>query len=973
MFVNKLKYVILCIPFNLPTYMPLSWNEIKTNAIAFVKQWEHETSEDAEAKSFWDSFFEVFGISRYRLASFEKPVKKQDGRQGYIDLLWKGVMLVEHKSKGKDLDRAYRQATDYFVGLKEHELPRYVLVSDFARFKFYDLETDTSHEFALIDLINHLHLFSFMAGYQQHTYQETDLVNIKASTLLGILHENIKEAGYEGYELDMYLVRLVFCMFADDTGIFEKHIFWEFLDKKTDEKGKDFGQQLLIFFDILNLAQEKRVKNTPDYLTHFPYINGGLFEERLRPIFFDANMRDKVLEACALDWGKISPAIFGSMFQAAMNPVERRNLGAHYTSEKNIQKVIRPLFLDELYAEFEQAKLSRGKLEALHTKISNLHFLDPACGCGNFLIITYRELRELELLILRELYKGLLPVEDIGTLLKVNINQFYGIELDGFAVHIAQLAMWLTEHQMNQKCSHELGKYYVRIPLEGTAKIVHGNALEIDWKTVIEPPKPPPVPKPRELYAKGKRKLPKTHPKGFFELDESEIVVPETPKEYHYILGNPPFIGQHLQNETQKRQLNAVLHDITSSGVMDYVSGWFYKAAAYIQGTKIKCAFVSTNSIAQGEQAGILWQKMFDNYKIKIHFAHKTFKWSNEATGNAAVHCIIIGFAHFDIAQKILYDYEDVKSEPTPQIVRNINPYLIPAPDVVVLNKDKSLCNMPEMKYGSKPTDDGNLLFTDEEKIAFLKKEPKASPFIKPFISAKEYLNGEKRWCLWLAGVAPDAYRKLPEVMKRIDAVKKFRGKSIAATTKSYPHDALFRQVTQPNSDYILVPRTTSENRKYIPMSFFSKDNIVSDTCQAIPNGDLYLFGVLMSLMHMSWVRTVCGRLESRFRYSKDVVYNNFPFPIEATEAQRGKVTQCAEAVLQARTLYPNSTLADLYDARTMPVELTKAHNALDRAVDACYRKEAFTNELARIAYLFQLYENLVTLLFAEQAVEEAK
>jgi hypothetical protein len=463
--------------------MPLSWNEIKSRAIAFQKEWEGETSEKAESQSFWNDFFNVFGISRRRVGSFEQPIKKADNKQGFIDFLWKGTILVEHKSRGKDLEKATQQAKDYFPNLKEHELPRYILVSDFQRFKLYDLDSGNESEFELTDFADHVHLFDFIAGYEKRVYKDEDPVNIQAAELMGKLHDRLKEIGYTGHDLEVYLVRILFCLFADDTNIFNKGIFWEYLDRHTKEDGSDLAMHIAFIFQVLNTPEDKRLKNTDENLLQFPYVNGKLFEERLRFAAFDTKMREMLLEACAFDWGKISPAIFGSMFQAVMNPKERRNLGAHYTSEKNIQKLIKPLFLDDLYSEFEKIKSNRNKLQEFHQRIANLYFLDPACGCGNFLIITYRELRDLEILVLKELNKSGQLWTNVSEIIQVDVDQFAGIEYDEFAVRIAEVAMWLIDHQMNIKVSNEFGQYFVRLPLKKAAKIVHNNSLRIDWET----------------------------------------------------------------------------------------------------------------------------------------------------------------------------------------------------------------------------------------------------------------------------------------------------------------------------------------------------------------------------------------------------------------------------------------------------------------------------------------------------------
>lgn len=903
--------------------MPLSWNEIKARALAFSKEWEHESSEDAEAKSFWDDFFNVFGISRRRVATFEEAVKKGDSKQGFIDLLWKGVILVEHKSRGRDLDKAFQQAKDYFPGLKEHELPRYILVSDFQRFRLYDLDDGATAEFELRDFANQVHLFGFIAGYEKRTYKEEDPVNIKAAELMGRLHDRLEETGYTGHALELYLVRLLFCLFADDTGIFEKGTFWQYLDLHTKPDGSDLAMHLATIFHTLNTPKEQRLTNLDENLKQFPYVNGKLFEENLPPAAFDSKMREMLLETCGLDWGNISPAIFGSMFQAVMNPKERRNLGAHYTSEKNIQKVIKPLFLDELHSEFEKAKGNTKRLNELHRKIAALHFLDPACGCGNFLIISYRELRQLEILILRELNKsgqGFLNVRDI---IQVDVDQFGGIEYDEFPARIAETAMWLIDHQMNMRVSDEFGQYFVRLPLTKAAKIVHGNALRVDWADV-------------------------------------------TPKEQlNYILGNPPFVGKQHQNEEQKADMESLFAKVDGAGVLDYVTAWYVKAARFIQDTGIRCAFVSTNSIAQGEQVGILWNELFNRCRVKIYFAHRTFSWSNEARGNAAVHVVIIGFGANDIDNKRIFDYTDIKGEPQERKAKNINPYLVEGSDLVILKRRTPISNAPPISFGSMPNDGGHLLLTDEEKETLLKQEPEAEKWIKPLLSAREFLNGENRWCFWLVGIQPQELKRLKLVSERVEQVKKMRSESSRdATRKLAAFPTLFGENRQPHTDFVLIPLHSSENRKYIPLGFFDKNHIANNSTSVVPNATLYHFGVMMSEMHMAWVRQVCGRLESRYRYSNEVVYNNFPFPLNPTDAQKKKVEEAAQGVLDARAKYPGSSLADLYDPVTMPPDLVRAHQALDKAVDLCYRPQAFPNELGRIEFLFGLYEQYTAPMF---------
>lgn len=916
--------------------MPLSWNEIKTRAVAFSKEWEHETSEDAEAKSFWDGFFNIFDISRRRVATFEQVVQKLDNKAGYIDLLWKGVILIEHKSRGHNLDKAYQQAKDYFPGLKEKELPRYILVSDFEKFRLYDLEEHTQHEFKLNDLVQNVTLFGFIAGYQKRTYKEQDPVNIEAAQLMGKLHDKLKEIGYDGHDLEVYLVRLLFCLFADDTGIFEKGIFNDYLDLKTSQDGSDLAAHIAQLFQILNTPEEKRLKNLDEALAAFPYVNGKVFEEPLPMAHFDSVMRDILMECCLLDWGKISPAIFGSLFQSVMDKQARRNLGAHYTSEKNILKLIKPLFLDDLWDQFEKARHDKNKLKRLHHTISKLRFLDPACGCGNFLVIAYRELRLLELEISKLLLKGQ-QVTSINDYFLVEVDQFYGIEYEEFPSQIAHVAMLLMDHQMNELASISSGEYIKRIPLKKSATIVHGNALRTDWQSLI-----------------------------LKQPWESETGV------YSYILGNPPFIGSKLMSGSQREDIQLIFGSVDGVGILDYVTGWYALAAKYVQGKITKVAFVSTNSICQGEQVSILWNELLNKYHLKIIFAHQTFKWSNEAKGNAAVYCVILGLSLHNSDKIRLFTYDDIKGEPHEQVVSNINPYLIEGKNIFISKRSNPICNVPSMSFGNMPLDGGFLLLDKVEKDELLLNFPNAFPFIKRVIGSLEYINNIDRWCLWLVGIEPNHYRGISAVMERIKKVKSFREASIAPSTRKFaltPY--LFRDTNLPDH-YIVIPGVSSERRKYIPMGFLSKDTVPTNLVHIIPNGTLYHFGILMSIMHMGWVKYTCGRLESRYRYSKDIVYNNFPWPENPSEKQKEVVEKAAQAVLDARVQFQNpapgekgASLADLYDPNTMPPILVKAHQALDKAVDLCYRPQPFQNETKRIEFLFELYDKYTAGMFA--------
>lgn len=895
--------------------MTLSWNEIKDRALKFSKEWADTSNEDADAKPFLVEFFNVFGITRKRVSTFEHRVKKLGDRDGYIDLLWKGMILIEMKSLGKNLEKAYTQAIEYTHGLKDFELPKYVLVCDFQHFRLHDLEEGTTIDFTLADLVNNVQHFGYLLGYQKKIYREQDPANIKAALLMGKLHDRLEEIGYTGHPLEVYLVRILFCLFAEDTTIFNKQQFQDYIEQRTNEDGSDLAAKLQELFQVLNTPTEKRFKNLDEQLADFPYVNGKLFEEILPTASFDTKMRQALLECCYIDWSKISPAIFGSMFQSVMNPTERRNLGAHYTSESNILKLIKPLFLDELWNEFESIKHNKNKLPAFHKKLSTLKFLDPACGCGNFLVITYRELRMLEFAVLQAHNRTGQQFLDVSQVLWIDVDQFSGIEYEEFPARIAEVAMWLIDHQMNMMVSNAFGQYFARLPLKKSANIAHADALETDWENVV------------------------------------------SKNELSYIIGNPPFIGSKVMKQNQRDQIVREFGSAAGGGTLDYVSGWYIKAAKYVQNTKIKAAFVSTNSIVQGEQTSILWGQMLHNYNIKIHFAHRTFKWSNEAKGNAAVYCVIIGFANYDTANKSIFEYEHIKGEAHEIKAKNINPYLVDAKDILITKRTTPLCEVPKMSFGNMPLDGGNLILSDEEKNAFVIKEPKSGKYILPLVSAHEFLNGKKRWCFWLVDATPSELKEMPEVLKRVELVRKFRLSSVAPSTQKFATSpTLFRDKNRPET-FIVVPRVSSENRPYIPCGFFDTNSIVSDTCMSIPNANLYHFGVLMSQMHMAWVRSVCGRLESRYRYSKDIVYNNFPWPENPSAKQIAAIESAAQNVLDARLLFPDSSLADLYDPLTMPQALLKAHKELDRAVDLAYRPQAFTSEANRMVHLFDLYE----------------
>jgi type I restriction-modification system DNA methylase subunit len=943
--------------------MALGWNEIKERAVRFSKDWAGTSNEEAEAKSFIEAFFEVFGISRRKVATFEHKVKKLDEHDGYIDLLWKGTILIEMKSRGKNLDKAYQQAKDYLHGLKQHELPKYILVSDFENFRLYDVDENTETDFLLSDFVNHVQQFGFIAGYQKRVYKDEDPVNIEAAYLMGKLHDALKDAGYTGHELEKYLVRLLFCLFAEDTTIFEKRAFQEYIEDKTNEDGTDLGMHIAQIFQVLNTPNDKRQKTLDESLNAFPYVNGHLFEEQLSFASFNSKMRQSLLECCYLDWSKISPAIFGSMFQSVMDANQRRNLGAHYTSEKNILKLIKPLFLDNLRKDFDKIKSNTNELKKFQRKIASLRFLDPACGCGNFLVITYRELRLLELDILKELQKGQ-RVLDLESLMQCNVDRFYGIEYEEFPAQIAQLALWLIDHQMNMLISQEFGEYFVRLPLKKSAKIVHGNALRTDWDSMID-------------------LLPW----------ESKT---DTEK-YDYILGNPPFIGKSLQNAPQKSDMELIFNGVNGAGVLDYVTAWYIKAAQYLErhnsieteiNYKTRVAFVSTNSIAQGEQVGILWNEMFNRYKIKIHFAHRTFKWGNEAKANAAVHVVIIGFSNFDNADKYIYEYEAIKGEPHELKVKNINPYLIEGKDSLITKQSNPICNVQLMLKGSMPNDGGFLILNEDEKNDLILKYPNSDKYIRLFLGASEFVNSIKRYCLWLIDAKPDEIKEIPPIYERVKKVKENRLNSQRETTrKDADKPTLFGEIRQPHTDYLAIPEVTSERRKYIPIGYLKSDVIISNKIYSISNATLYSFGVLGSIMHMTWVNYVCGRMKSDYSYSTSIVYNNYPWPENPTDKQKETIEKAAQKVLDVRAEFLISpplqggvsegrggcSLADLYDPLTMPPALVKAHNELDKAVDLAYRPQPFINETKRIEFLFDLYDKYTAGLFAGEGKKKKK
>ena len=937
----------------------LSWNEVRDRAIRFSREHAGDRSESAEKQTFWNEFFNVFGLRRASLASFEANVRNLKGNTGAIDLLWKGRLLVEHKSFGEDLGLAETQAFTYIEDLTRadrwEEIPRFVLVSDFARFVLYDLESEESpdlplfagrkivpYQFTLAEFPHHIRAFAFMLGQTRVRVDPEDAANEKAYQRMCELHDALKRGGLTGHDLERLLVRILFCLFAEDTLIFQPEAFTQFIRQQTREDGTGLGGQLNELFDWLNKPEADHERADTDPFYGFRFVNGGLFKERLDHPRFTRDMRQALLDCCDFQWAKISPAVFGSLFQGVMDDRARRQQGAHYTSERDIMKVLRSLFLDDLQAEWQRLQANRSSRRRanhneFHQRLRSLQFLDPACGCGNFLVLAYRELRMLEIEVVRELTAGaggqqLLPI--------VNVDQFHGIEYSEWPVRIAEVALWLMDHQMNQQAGEIFGQPIDRLPLRSSPHIVQANALRIDWNTVL----------PREQCS--------------------------------YVLGNPPFVGKHYQTTEQKQDMGVICGKLKGGGVLDYVTGWYFKAAEYVQGTRIVVGFVSTNSISQGEQVGILWNELFSRWHLKIHFAHRTFAWMSESRGKAHVHVVIIGFAAFDSTTKRIYDNEgepvatvyDRRDQRSPSAVakketvtvtsaKNISPYLVEGSDIVALSRSTTLSDAPELVFGSKATDGGNLIFEPGEAKKFVQEWPAAKQFVRPYISADDFINGIERHCLWLLDVAPGEFRSIGGIVKRVAAVRDFRLASKKEPTRAKAAEpSVFAELRQPKKRFLAIPKTSSENRRYIPMAFCSPETIVASEIYFSEGAREFHFGVLSSTIHMAWVRQLCGRLKSDYRYSIKLVYNNFPWPTP-TPAQRERVEEKARAVLAARAphLPPRgqNALADLYDPLCMPRELLRAHTELDRAVEKCYRAEPFHSDRERVEYLFGRYEQL--------------
>ncbi len=915
--------------------MRLSWNEVRARAADFAREWRDAAYEKGETQSFYNDFFAIFGKQRRSVARYEEHVTKLNDRSGFIDLFWPGVLLVEQKSAGRDLERAYGQAGEYFDALPEPERPRFILVSDFQTFELHDLDEREVASFPLADLPAHVEKFGFILGVQRRTFRDQDPANIEAAELVGRLHDALDAAGYRGHDLERYLVRIVFCLFADDTGIFEpRDIFLDFIETRTSEDGSDTGSRLADLFQVLDTPEGERQTTLDEDLAQFPYVNGALFDGPLRIPSFDSAMRAALLDACRFDWSNISPAIFGALFQSVMDPKERRALGAHYTTEKNILKVIEPLFLDDLRAGFDRLKARRDSrrrpdLLRFQERLGKLRFFDPACGCGNFLIIAYRELRALEIEVLQEVYPDRQLDALAETLSVIDVDRFYGIEIGEFPARIAETALWMMDHIMNNRLSLAFGQTFARIPLKTSPNIAVGNALDMDWQAFL--------------------------PAG----------------ECSYVFGNPPFVGHQWRTKAQQEDMARIWGTKGQVNRLDYVTCWFNKASLYAAANRsLEIAFVSTNSITQGEQCGILWPVLFRR-DLSIRFAHRTFQWNSEARGQAAVHCVIVGLTFAKDRPLRIYDYDHVRGEPHASEVARINGYLIDGPQYAVPARSAPPEGRPKMHKGSQPTDgarlkkpDGgylkfsNLILEESDREEVLAADPDCERWLKPYVGGDEMISGKWRWCLWLKDADPSELKASKAIAERLERVRRGRLQSPTASVKEFARfPTLFTQDRQPDTDYLAVPEVSSETREYIPITILPPTVIASNKLQIVPGAPLHYFGLLTSAMHMAWMRTVSGRLKSDYSYSPSV-YNSFLWP-DMTDTQRERIAALSQAILDVRAGYPDSPLDVLYDPDAMPPRLRRAHIALDKAVDRLYRRKGFATERERVEHLFMLYEKM--------------
>lgn len=870
--------------------MPMEhWDTILARLGQFAKEHREDSDEKQQAGTFLDGLAACFGLK----VEHEVPLKDPESASTkFIDGLFPGKLLIEMKSRGRNLTDAYLQAQAYCKLLGE-AAPRYLLCCDFDSWHFHDRQSGKTKKFCLRDLPKRAHLFRFLLDEAlDPDWGEQQDVTTRAAEKMARLCDALEATGYAPEDLPLLLTRLLFCVFAEDTGIFPPQAFSGYVNRTLLDK---LGEALTHLFTLLDADDPRRDRfpwlNARDR-ERFRYINGGLFHATIQPPDFTPAARDCLLELGNHDWRSVSPAIFGSLFQGVTDPKRRHDFGAHYTSETNILALIRPLFLDALRADLAAA-VTPAQLDALHARLAALTFLDPACGCGNFLIVAYRELRRLELDLLRKRHPNPAFAPPLAELLKVRVTQFYGLEIEPFPAQIAQTGLWLTDHLANLDASAAFHQPYDRLPLRDSPHILCANALSTPWPTT------------------------------------------------DYIMGNPPFIGAMLMSRTQKAELETVFKKMRGCGEMDYVTCWYRLAADKMkEHPSTRTAFVSTNSISQGLQPALLWKPLYAE-GFRINFGVPTFKWSNEAKGKAAVHCVIEGFS-------LLGE-------------NRYTPYLTEGESIIVEERGTPLCDVPPMTFGSMPRDGGHFVLTPEERAALIAEEPEAEPWIRLYLGASEFIRGGERYCLWLKDVDPALLRKCPTVRKRVEAVRDFRAASKAAATRKFAETpTLFCQIAQPNSNYILVPGVSSEARQYVPIGFMDASVIASNAVFLIPNATLYHFGVLTSSVHNAWMRAVCGRLEMRYRYSKDIVYNNFPWP-EADEALRAAVEEKAQAILDARAAFPGASLADLYDPLAMPPALRKAHTALDRLLLKAYALPPTTPEPDIVRALLARYADLAT------------
>ena len=924
----------------------LSWNEIRVRAARFATDWADASYEKGETQTFYNEFFEVFGKRRRDVARYEEHVRKLDDRSGFMDLFWPGVLLVEQKSAGRSLRVAAEQAGEYFDAIPERERPRFQLLCDFRTFELLDRDTREEVRFPLAELPEQVENFAFIVGQRRRALREEDPVNIEASELMGRLHDALDESGYRGDDLERFLVRMVFCMFADDSGIFPRQdMFLHLVEERTSVDGADLGPWLTRLFEVLNTPVEQRQIKLDEDLAKFPYVNGDLFAERLSIPDFDSQMRAALLDTCRFNWSKTSPAIFGALFQSVMEPIERRSQGAHYTTEQNILRVIEPLFLDDLRAEFNRLAATHtgdvvAELYRLRDRLGELRFFDPACGCGNFLIIAYRELRLLEIDILDEIAartrlsaQQVIPFEVKSV---IDVDQFHGIEISEFPARIAATSLWMMDHLMNRELADTFGEPYVRIPLEKSPRIEVGDALEFDWASFLPP------------------------------------------AECSYVFGNPPFIGAKYQSTEQRAQVRHIAQLGGSGGTLDYVTAWFIRAAEYIRQTDTaaglgqrppRIGFVATNSITQGEQVAQFWPIIFERHQMEISYAHRTFAWGSDARGKAHVHVIILGLdpAEHAPADRPLYTYPDINGEPLVGTCNAITPYLFEGarlknPHLVAKEEGRPVNGLRRLLTGSQPIDDSHYIFNTEQRAGFLSEEPEAEPFMRPFVGAREYLQGGDRWILALHEVPPHALSDLPLVQRRIKAVREFRQESKRQSTRQLALTPREWQINLlPDRPFLVMPEVSSERREYVPIGWLEPPTIPSNLLKVLEDASLIEFGLLISAMHMTWMRAVAGRMKSDYRYSVSVVYNTFPVPQGFSDGSASaKLDAPAQAVLDVRAKHPDATLADLYDPDLMPTDLRKAHRDLDRAVDRLYRsRPAFKSESERLQHLFGLYEQM--------------